>query len=140
MTAFVDVNVAPMDREWVLTNQAVLIESDRITALGPSGQVQVPAGAVRIDGRGQYLIPGLADMHRHDVRHVFGPSETERDRRLYQLAHALAGGVTAMRVYDAFSLDYSPVSGTFLMVGINRANDTLVGAELNRNGYRFAVE
>jgi len=31
-------------------------------------QVQAPAAAQRIDGRGKYLIPGLADMHVHWVK------------------------------------------------------------------------
>jgi imidazolonepropionase-like amidohydrolase len=67
VTAFVGVNVVPMDTERVLANHTVLVEDGRITALGPSAQVKIPAGAVRVDGRGQYLMPGLADMH-------FGPS------------------------------------------------------------------
>ncbi len=33
--------------------------------MGPSASVQVSAGAVRIDGNGKYLMPGLADMHVH---------------------------------------------------------------------------
>jgi hypothetical protein len=74
VTAFVDVNVVPMDTERVLANQTVLVEGGRITALGPASQVKVPAGAIRIDGRGKYLIPGLADMHAH----IPGSQDTER--------------------------------------------------------------
>ena len=65
VTAFIDVAVVPMDRERVLRDQTVVVAGGRITALGPAQQVHVPAGATRIDGRGRYLIPGLADMHAH---------------------------------------------------------------------------
>jgi hypothetical protein len=43
----------------------VAIANGRITALGPAAATPVPEGAVRIDGRGKYLMPGLAEMHGH---------------------------------------------------------------------------
>jgi imidazolonepropionase-like amidohydrolase len=64
-TAFVDVNVVPMDAERVLRRQTVVVAGDRITALGPAASTPVPAGAARIDGAGRYLLPGLVDMHAH---------------------------------------------------------------------------
>jgi imidazolonepropionase-like amidohydrolase len=63
--AFVDVTVVPMDRERLLPHQTVITEGDRITALGPVQTTQPPQGAQRIDGRGRFLMPGLADMHVH---------------------------------------------------------------------------
>ena len=63
--AFVNVSVVPMDRDRILSGQTVVVEGDRITALGSTGSVTIPAGAVRIDGRGKFLIPGLAEMHAH---------------------------------------------------------------------------
>jgi imidazolonepropionase-like amidohydrolase len=63
--AFVDVNVVPMDTRRVLRHQTVLIEGDRITALGPADEIEVPARATIVQGDGRYLMPGLADMHVH---------------------------------------------------------------------------
>ena len=63
--AIENVTVIPMDAERVLTGQTVVVESRRITAMGPSGATRVPADATRIDGRGRFLIPGLAEMHGH---------------------------------------------------------------------------
>lgn len=63
--AFVNVNVVPMDGERVLKNQTVVVRGDRIAEVGPAGKVKVPRGAERVDGRGRYLLPGLADMHAH---------------------------------------------------------------------------
>ncbi|MEZ4623194.1 MAG: amidohydrolase family protein [Caldilineaceae bacterium] len=66
-TAFVNVNVVPMTTEALLVNQTVIVEGDRITAIGPAAEVAVPAGAEVINGNGAYLMPGLADMHTHLV-------------------------------------------------------------------------
>lgn len=85
VTAFVDVSVIPMDRERVLPHQTVLVRGNRIVALGPHTKVKVPAKAVRLDGRGKYLIPGLADMHAH----------VNADQT--QLWLYLANGVTTVR-------------------------------------------
>jgi imidazolonepropionase-like amidohydrolase len=63
--AFVDVNVAPMDREQILTGQTVVVKDGKIVEMGASDKVKTPAGALRIDGRGKYLMPGLADLHIH---------------------------------------------------------------------------
>lgn len=66
VTAFVDVNVVPMDRERVLARQTVLVRGEIIEAVGPAAQIAVPAGARRVEGRGElWLLPGLADMHTH---------------------------------------------------------------------------
>ena len=63
--AFVDVNVVPMDEERVVPHQTVLIREQRIVGLGPRDMVRVPAGALRVAAQGEYLLPGLADMHTH---------------------------------------------------------------------------
>lgn len=64
-TAFVNINVIPMDTEQVLENQTVLVQGDRIADIGAADAVMVPAGAQVVGGTGLYLIPGLADMHEH---------------------------------------------------------------------------
>ncbi len=64
-TAFVGVNVVPMDRERILANQTVIVRSGRIAEIGDAGKVKVPKDAVRVDGAGKYLVPGLVDMHTH---------------------------------------------------------------------------
>jgi imidazolonepropionase-like amidohydrolase len=43
----------------------VVISGNRIQAVGPDGQVQIPAGAEVIDAAGKTLMPGLWDMHAH---------------------------------------------------------------------------
>ncbi len=65
VVAFVNVNVIPMDRERVLKNQTVIVKAGHIVAVGPCGEVEIPKGTLRIDGKNNYLLPGLADMHLH---------------------------------------------------------------------------
>ena len=48
-----------------VTDAVVVIEGDRIKAVGRAGSVEVPTGATTIDARGKWLIPGLTDMHMH---------------------------------------------------------------------------
>jgi imidazolonepropionase-like amidohydrolase len=97
-TAFVRVNVIPMDRERVLRDQTVLVEGGRISAIGRD--LKLPADAKIVDGRGTaYLLPGLADMHIHaDTRE--------------ELALMLASGITT-------ALDMGEASNAF--VGRTRA-------------------
>src|SRR5919108_5776309 len=65
IAVFEQVSVIPMDRERVLADRTVIVRDGRIAEIGASGAVTVPAGATRIDGRGKFLIPALAEMHAH---------------------------------------------------------------------------
>jgi hypothetical protein len=90
--AIVDATVIPMDREAVLEHHTVLVRGDRIVSIGPSADTRVPDGAVRIDGSGRYLLPGLADAHVHLAGTPFAPGRAEfGDAPLY-----LAYGVTTV--------------------------------------------
>lgn len=60
--AFVDVTVVPMDRNRVLEHQTVVVRGGRIETVGAE---KPPEGATVIDGRGRFLMPGLADLHVH---------------------------------------------------------------------------
>jgi hypothetical protein len=72
-TAFVDVNVVPMDSESVLAGQTVVVQQGRITAIGPVSSTPIPSGTTVIEGHSRYLMPGLADMHVHlEGRENFG--------------------------------------------------------------------
>jgi imidazolonepropionase-like amidohydrolase len=87
--AFVDVNVAPMDRELILANQTVIVKDGKIVEMGAADKVKPPAGALRIDGRGKFLMPGLADLHVHLLH--YGERHNVVMLRLY-----VANGVTTI--------------------------------------------
>lgn len=62
---FRSVNVIPMDEEWVLPNQVVVVKNRKIVAMGDAAKVKYSKDAFVIDGKGKYLMPGLAEMHAH---------------------------------------------------------------------------
>ena len=58
-----------------LVNGSLLIEGDRITAVGASGAVTVPDGARVIDGTGRYVTPGFIDSNVHLSLYGSGPAD-----------------------------------------------------------------
>jgi 5-methylthioadenosine/S-adenosylhomocysteine deaminase len=52
-----------------LPDADILIEDDRISAIGPSGKL-LGVDAEIIDGRGKIVIPGLVNAHMHTRRSV----------------------------------------------------------------------
>ncbi len=83
-TAFVGANVLRSDRAGFDRNQVVIVRGDRIVWVGPRRAARLPPGTRRIDSRGQFLLPGFADMHVHLQR--------EGDLVTY-----LANGITTVR-------------------------------------------
>jgi len=49
----------------MIAEPVVLIENERIIAVGSAGHVAIPADAKRVDLPGMTLLPGLIDMHVH---------------------------------------------------------------------------
>jgi len=49
----------------VVDNPIVLINGDRIQAVGRSGEVSIPSGSKVLDLGGATLLPGLIDLHTH---------------------------------------------------------------------------
>ncbi len=52
-------------RGGVIENGTVVVDGNRIVAVGPASQVTVPAGAHVVDATGKTLMPGLVDAHAH---------------------------------------------------------------------------
>jgi imidazolonepropionase-like amidohydrolase len=81
----------------VIEHPVVVIRDERITAVGVQGQLQIPAGAQRIDLPGRTLLPGLIDMHVHLT------------------ADPTFGGYTSLQYTDNF----------WVVLGTRHAKDTL---------------
>ena len=65
--ALIDITVIDASDPSPRAHQTVVIQGNRITAVGPVDSVAIPAGARTIAGAGKYVIPGLWDMHVHTV-------------------------------------------------------------------------
>ncbi len=48
-----------------IADGTIVIEGDRITAVGPSADVAPPAGAEVIEGSGKFVTPGFVDTNVH---------------------------------------------------------------------------
>ena len=68
-----------------IENGRIVLQGERIAAVGPAAKVAAPANAERVDLAGKTVIPGLIDLHFH--------IESDPRLALRQLAH----GITAFR-------------------------------------------
>ena len=89
-----NVHVVTMLDEKVLRNQDVAVLKDRIHSIGPTGSFDIQGNARIIDGRGLYLMPGLADMHMHASPDWLTGKWPANPLKLY-----LANGVTTVRCF-----------------------------------------
>lgn len=91
--ALVGARIVTMDASRsVIENGTVVIDGNRITAVGPSSSVSVPSGAKRVDVAGKTIIPGLIDAHAH----LGGESNGIIARQSWPFLANLAFGVTTM--------------------------------------------
>jgi len=76
----------------VIEDGTVVVDGNRIRAVGPRDQVAVPAGAHVIDLEGKTVIPGLVDVHWHGAQ---GTDEIVPEQSWVDFA-TLAFGVTTI--------------------------------------------
>ena len=89
---FTNVTVVPMDSDRILEGYTVVVEGERIVAMGPNGDIGLPKESLVIDGTGKFLMPGLAEMHGHIPPPSDAATEIENVLFLY-----VANGITTVR-------------------------------------------
>lgn len=62
---FKSVNVIPMDIPTLRENQTVVVKDGKIISITADKDAKYAKTALVIDGKGKYLMPGLAEMHAH---------------------------------------------------------------------------
>ena len=65
VTVFEGARLIVGDGSAPLENSAFVVNGNRFTQVGRGGQVQVPAGARRVDLRGKTVMPAIIDTHTH---------------------------------------------------------------------------
>lgn len=64
-TVIRDVTVIPATGAPPISHATVVIRGQHISAIGPTAETTVPAGARVIEGKGKFLVPGFIEMHAH---------------------------------------------------------------------------
>ena len=96
----------------MLTSQVVLLDGERITAVGPEAQVKIPAGAQVIDLSRATVLPGLIDGHTH-MFNARKPNGTTEDYMLIAVQNvqaSLHAGFTAARDMTTHGNGYGDVA------------------------------
>jgi len=65
VVAFTNARIITMRGDEVIENGTIVIEGNKIRAVGVTGKVEIPAGTKLIDAKGKTLMPGFIDAHAH---------------------------------------------------------------------------
>lgn len=87
-----DIDIIPMTSNTVIKNQSVVLENGKIKEIGNYKDLAKTDQTQIIEGKGKYLMPGLADMHVHL------PTEEEVDKTLLS---NIAAGITQIRIMNS---------------------------------------
>jgi imidazolonepropionase-like amidohydrolase len=125
------------DAGGIIEDGVVLIEGNRIRAVGRRGQVAIPAGAAQVDVAGKTIIPGLIDAHAHGAQ---GEDDLIPQQNWEAMAH-LAFGVTTVHDPSSTSSEIFPAAemqraGVILAPRTFSTGEIVYGA---RNPGRYAV-
>ena len=128
--ALVGARIITMNGDQVIQNGTVIVDRNRITAIGPSAQVNVPSDATRIDVSGKTIMPGIVDGHAH----VYPGSNGITPKASWTFLTNLAFGVTTMHDPSnnsemIFSASESAKAGEVLAPRLFSTGTILYGAE-----------
>ena len=120
-----------------ISRGVVIVDGERIAAVGPEASVQVPRGAETLDAAGRTVLPGFIDCHVHatyrarDVRaHLLNPPTYNVLRSTAILRDTLMCGITTARDTGGAdpgfrqAIDEGIVAGPRLLVSIVMMSQT----------------
>ncbi len=108
-----------------LADAAILIEDNRIRAVGRAGSIRLPAGDVAsIDAGGGYILPGLIDAHVHITmawqsleRQLVEPFSLQFFKTVRHMQHTVEAGITCVRDAGGADLGVKQAVETGLVLG-----------------------
>jgi imidazolonepropionase-like amidohydrolase len=138
--AIVGATVVDVTNGRSIPNAVLLIDGERIAAVGPASVVSVPAGAEIIHADGKWLLPGLMNMHVHLGLKLPGAAgdsltnETDVEEVLRMAGNArlsLLSGVTTLRLVGEdhgtdFALRRAIESGELMGPRIKTAGEVII--------------
>ena len=107
--------IVTMKGDEVIENGTIVVDGNRIAAIGPASSVAVPSGARVVDVTGNTIIPGYVDIHAH----MWPPWGVYRQANWQYLVN-LAHGVTTTRDPQTMTPDvvaYSDLVSAGRMLG-----------------------
>ncbi|WBX84162.1 amidohydrolase family protein [Sphingosinicella microcystinivorans] len=103
--ALVGGKIVNLNGKGSVTDGVILIEGDKIKAVGTPNSVQIPVGATVIPMNGRWLVPGLMNMHVHLGLNLPGEARLHDEkpeqlalRMLTNARKSLEVGVTTVRL------------------------------------------
>ena len=88
--AFTHARIITMEGEEVIEDGSIVVEGNRIRAVGPASEVRIPRKAKVYDCSGKTIMPGIIDVHAHVGNFRYGLSPQKQ----WQYYANLAYGVT----------------------------------------------
>jgi len=128
--ALTGARIITMNGDQVIENGTIVIDGNRITAVGPAGTVAVPPGARAIDMSGKTITPGFFDAHWHGP-HASDQIVPDQD---WVYHNALAYGVTTIHdpsadTHEVFAASELQKAGKILGPRVFSTGTILYGAE-----------
>ncbi len=127
--AFTGARIITMVEDEIIENGTLVVDGNRIVAVGQADEVDVPTGAHVVDASGRTIMPGIIDVHWHGP-HGQGGIIPMRNR----VKHAsLAFGVTTVHnpstgSHDFFTAAEMARSGAFVSPRLFATGQILYGA------------
>jgi imidazolonepropionase-like amidohydrolase/Tol biopolymer transport system component len=123
----------------IFENGAVIVEGNRIRAVGPRSEIEIPAGAHVVDTSGRTVVPGFIDAHAHGG---FGRSQIVPQQNWMQYSN-VAFGVTTVHdpsndTHEVFAASELQKAGKIVAPRIFSTGTILYGAK--GNGYHVDVD
>lgn len=84
-----NVHLVTMENDQVKKNQSILVEDGKIKQILPSSQSVQNADITKIDGKGAYVYPGLAEFHSHIPVAQNGDTQLQEEAMWLYLANGV---------------------------------------------------